>query len=358
MAGCTMPIYIQYVALMKHPYIPERLNLAIMKLVKIDYHNGVLPETKRDTSTAFNTSFHTASEAPFDPNHRPSERPYSFQRWLPLILRTRGLAPSAAQTIPLSRPQAQLLLEAAEASIPKGDGTLNRLYVEDVASCIVEPVLSELQFPPEGLFVRLAACSPKDGMKKDALHSPDDVVLKIVTSIRARNAIRQALDEGEEKEADRSFELPLSFLPFDGRMGSVNEYRVFCPPGGKKISGISQYQWHKPWKFASLPKHPFYPKGADNMTAKISERAEDIRKLVMEELHERGEGDNDDDVLFLKQGFTFDILYEDLQNTCELVELNVFGARSPCGSCLFHWVKDREVLWGVEGVEPEFRIAI
>ena len=51
MAGCTMPIYIQYVALMKHPYIPEILNIAIMKLVKIDYHNGILPETKRDTST-------------------------------------------------------------------------------------------------------------------------------------------------------------------------------------------------------------------------------------------------------------------------------------------------------------------
>lgn len=47
------------------------------------------------------------------------------------------------------------------------------------------------------------------------------------------------------------------------------------------------------------------------------------------------------DDLLLKQGFSFDVFYDEEHDKCELVELNVFGIRSGCGSCLFHWVVDR-----------------
>jgi len=65
------------------------------------------------------------------------------------------------------------------------------------------------------------------------------------------------------------------------------------------------------------------------------------------------------DKLLLEQGFTFDVMYAEDTGECKLIELNSFGARSGCGSCLFHWLSDEVVLYGekVDG-EVEFRIAV
>ena len=41
----------------------------------------------------------------------------------------------------------------------------------------------------------------------------------------------------------------------------------------------------------------------------------------------------------------------------QLVELNIFGASTGCGSCLFHWIRDAEMLYGKQQ-EVEFRIAL
>ena len=57
-----------------------------------------------------------------------------------------------------------------------------------------------------------------------------------------------------------------------------------------------------------------------------------------------------------EQGFSFDMLWDDTRGTCELVELNPFGADSPCGSCLFHWIRDWDVLYG--NTPSEFRVAM
>jgi len=62
------------------------------------------------------------------------------------------------------------------------------------------------------------------------------------------------------------------------------------------------------------------------------------------------------DKLLLEQGFSFDLFYKEETERCELVELNTFGVRSACGSCLFQWVKDRKVLYGEE--EGEFRVSV
>ena len=41
----------------------------------------------------------------------------------------------------------------------------------------------------------------------------------------------------------------------------------------------------------------------------------------------------------------------------QLVELNCFGAMSGCGSCIFHWIRDAGMLYGIEeGVE--FRVTM
>jgi hypothetical protein len=292
-----------------------------MKLVRIPHAN-----VQADI-TQYNTSFHTREEAP--DAEIPSQAPYSFKRWLPLITASRNVS---VTTIQLTRPQTRLLLDTAEASIPTGE--INRMYREDL-EVEIYPSLATLHFPPEGLFVRLDACSAKDGVsripRKRSLHSPEEIVLRIVTSIRARNALLDALEE--EWGPRQTFDL--FFLPFNSRMRSEFEYRVFCPPGVERIAAISQYQWHKPWHFKSRS-------GAEmkRIAEHIADEAEKIRADIMIDLDEM----NELDMLLLKQGFSFDIFYYEQLDSVQLVELNVFGVRSACGSCLFNWVRDRAVL--------------
>lgn len=305
--------------------------------------------------TNFNTSFHTQDEAPDVPS-QASERPCRFKRWLPLILRNRGLPPTAVQTVTLSRAQARLMLEVVEASLPSGTGKINRMYREDVAEVLAPVFASSLQFPPDGLFMRMEACSAKDGMGKvGGLHSIDEIFRRLCTSYRARNALF------EELEANTAtFEF--FFLPFDDCMRSAREYRVFCPPvspshsnkadpqpqRASRVAAISQYRWYEPWIFADLPETE-----AREIVHKVFHGAEIICKEIVNETDPKDEMDQ----LLLTQGLTFDLLLDETDGVVQLVELNVFGIRSACGSCLFHWVKDRRVLEGV-GTDGtvEFRV--
>ncbi|KAK0736685.1 hypothetical protein B0T21DRAFT_288867 [Apiosordaria backusii] len=313
-----------------------------MKFTKIDYRD-VEQALETPDQTSFNTSFHSAEEAP--DLTRPSEAPVSFKRWLSVILSLRNTSSSAppVQIVTLSKSQARLLLKTAEGSLQTG--VLNRMYAEDVADEINPLLESQLIFPPEGLFLRLAACSPKDGAQsirgKVALSSVEEVILRLVTSFRARSALFNSLEAGDET-------FDLFFLPFDDRMSSDREYRVFCPPGGKKITAVSQYQWHKKWRYDYLCSDDQKQK-VDTIMSGITA----MHKRILGDLDKDNELDN----LLLQQGFSFDVLFDVTTELCELVELNGFGVRSSCGSCLFQWVKDREQLYGATD-DVEFRVAI
>jgi len=241
----------------------------------------------------FNTSFHSLAELPTitAPDFRPfkSEAPYSYKRWLPLILRSRRTQrPSTTvQTITLTLSQVRLLLSAASGSILTG--RINLMYAEDLHEEITQPSLSKLTFPPEGLFCQMDLCSPKDGAHvfpdRRALHGPEEVLLRIVTSMRARGALVAAVEgEGDDHVERRSSDTPtieIYFLPFDKRMGAENEYRVFCRPGDGKITGISQYQWHKEWKLAALDRAGRYEAMVD-----IAEGARSLRRQIVAHMEE------------------------------------------------------------------------
>ncbi|KAI0975173.1 hypothetical protein F4678DRAFT_469810 [Xylaria arbuscula] len=313
------------------------------KLVKVD-HSEVLVDIEQQGSSRahaegsarrrFNTSFHTEHEAP-DQQTTPSEKPYSFKRWLPLILRSRCIPPSEAQVVAFSHAQARLLLRVANASIPSC--SINRIYREDVDEDIVP-----------GLFMRLAACSAKDGMQtipgNPALRSVEDILLLLLTSLRARNALFDAIEEGIEI-------IELFFIPWNSRMRSEREYRVFCPPfrlgDSPRISAVSQYRWHKPWLL--------YPASDDlqkEAMDNIVEGSNEILKKIAAEL----DSENEMDALLMRQGLTFDIFFDEERGLLQLVELNAFGVRSACGSCLFQWIRDRDTLEGHgESEELEFR---
>ncbi|EWG40045.1 hypothetical protein FVEG_15103 [Fusarium verticillioides 7600] len=104
-----------------------------MRLTQTNYEE-VESDCQNIPSTKFNTCFHTVEEIPTheSTNHlsRPSEAPYSFTRWLALVLKTRNVDAKAAQVVKLTRAKARLLVAASGTSIITGEH--NRAYQEDI----------------------------------------------------------------------------------------------------------------------------------------------------------------------------------------------------------------------------------
>ncbi|KAK4450595.1 hypothetical protein QBC34DRAFT_402918 [Podospora aff. communis PSN243] len=302
-------------------------------------HHAVQADYESGTTTNFNSNFHTIQEAPDLPI--PSNAPTTFERWLPLIMRSRGLPKDALQVTSLTRAQVRVILDAASASVHTR--RLNQAYAEDLYE-EARPAFASLTFPPSGLFMRLSACSTKDGENtaagKISVSSPDEILLQLTTSLRAWKALSSSLNAGHQ-------EIKVFFLPFDERIRTEYEYRVFCMPGSLRITAVSQYRWHAPWVFAECEE------GEKREMAEVVMRGvEEIHRSIL-----AGLGDDEDglDGLLRRQGFTFDVFFDRGRQACELIELNTFGVRSACGSCLFHWLRDQDLLYGKRDV-VEFRV--
>ncbi|KAK3309761.1 uncharacterized protein B0T15DRAFT_516430 [Chaetomium strumarium] len=225
-----------------------------MKLVKLNtalIAAALQQHEETGTPVSFNTLFHPESSAP--ELTRPSEKPYFFKHWLPLILHTRERTISlthttnANATLPRNpnHPPHQSPNQTPHGrnrSLPPGGAPqpiIPREPHDELA-----PVLAPT-FPAEGLFLRLDECSPNDGAGPLVLRNVEDVLLKLVTSVRARNALVHLLDSVDENE--NGFEL--FCLPFDDRMAADREYRVFYRPGDSRVYTISQYRWYRAWRF-------------------------------------------------------------------------------------------------------------
>lgn len=280
-----------------------------MQLVEIDY---ALVRADLDTGAPanFNTCFHKEQDAPGFPV--PTSRPYGFDKWLPLILESRGIDPSACQTASFSRGQVATILSAARSSIQTGQ--LSRAYAKDLQDKI-RPVFAALTFPPEGLFMRLGGCSLKDAASDGqmAVFSADDAVRQISTSLRAFITLTNVLGS----DADAAV---LYCVPFDARMDTAHEYRVFCVPETFGISAISQYKWHKPWAFVDRTRRE-----REEVAEAITQGIRDIHARIVATLARRGENELDD--LIYTQGFSFDVLNVAGGESFLLVELNSFGVR-------------------------------
>ncbi|KAK3302797.1 uncharacterized protein B0T15DRAFT_562857 [Chaetomium strumarium] len=161
----------------------------------------------------------------------------------------------------------------------------------------------------------------------------EDVLLKLVTSAWARNALVHFLDSVDDEEEDENG-FGLFFLSFDARMASDREYRVFCRSGDDAGGGEAAHE---------------------RVVRRVREAAEEVRGLILAEVA-KGVTKEKEHALLLEQGFFFDLFYDEETDACSLVELNTFGVRSACGSCLFQWVEGREVLYGEE--EAQFRVSV
>jgi hypothetical protein len=254
-----------------------------MLLVKISSIH--VSQSIEANSKDYNTGFHSEFEAPHV--EEPEEGPTDLCQWLPLVARTQSIPLSSIPIIRLSRHQGALIVAAAKSSIHTRQP--NRVFQEELQDEIV-PTFKSLIFPPEGYFLRLDACSAKDGVNGiKPLRCVEDIILRLATSLRAHNAIDGILStetkSGDLKsvteDADRGIDttkpILLYFLPHNPRMSSAREYRVFCPPPWCHISAISQYKWHAPSILANR-----HDEELRAIMERILEGARSIHKAILE----------------------------------------------------------------------------
>ncbi len=198
--------------------------------------------------------------------------------------------------------------------------------------------------------------SPKDSPLGGTLPSStfEHVLAKICSSMRAHGCLEH--EKADAAKQGRDMVLHLVLNPWDENMSPDREFRVFVPPPAArgangtadefKISAISQYRWldefKAPWTFTLQHVVDSVQHGADNVLL-------DIVAYAKESLHA------DMMALLLEYGFSFDVALQS-DGSVQLVELNPFGAMSGCGACLFNWVLDGKVLYGLE--EAQFLITM
>lgn len=203
-------------------------------------------------------------------------------------------------------------------------------------------------------FFRLDNMSPKDSPingKKPA-KSLQDIVVKLASSMRAYGSLHREKQEAEEQGKEMVIKGVLNL--WNDSMDATREFRIFVPPpavslGREAVSAedlrivaIAQYRWPM----------PFEP--PERLTAeKVAEVVYEGAQRVLQDIIEHAWRCLDKDILdlLLKYGLSFDvIIQQDID--VQLIELNPFGALSGCGACLFNWIVDARVLYGLEDEVP------
>lgn len=247
-----------------------------------------------------------------------------FEPWLNLVMSSQGLSDSDVHKIKLPKSFLDHVLMMNRVAMIKGHLPTNpedlnlltalspKRTVEDVD---IDQLLHEQKF-----FARLDTSSLKDALTgyKGPLKDIKDLWVRLITSARAAAGI-ECLMNGVEQRS-----VYLYLLKWDDNMRPDLEYRVFCGPGKRTITAISQYQWHKLWYHAKKPV---------KQQITIAQRVYDNALAIYREIILHPPMTQE----MIDRGFVFDILEDpDDWNSVKLIELNDFGATSGCGSCLFH----------------------
>lgn len=201
--------------------------------------------------------------------------------------------------------------------------------------CDVDQLLREQKY-----FPRLDTSSLKDALGGSGpVKDVKDLWSRLATPARGSAGIEAMM----KCYADRPVYLYL--LKWDDKMRTDLEYRVFCAPESTRISAISQYKWHTRWYHAGKSFQE-----QNEISQRVFENAKMIHRQIM--LHPAM-------TEHLKnRGFVFDVVEDPTdENATRFIELNDFGATTGCGSCLFHWLKDAKLLYGLEDA-VECRVAI
>ena len=289
----------------------------------------------------YNTSFHTREEItavlPGIHHPDPEEQPWMLLRpWLSLIMRSQGISPKSVYEVSLPGPFLTILFPISRGGLYRGcvaghdvENLVAAFPTKTANGCDIDTLLHSEEF-----FARLDTCSLKDAIiGQGPIKGISDICTRLATSARGTKGLKDL------REGKQGYPCSLFLFPWRDEIRTELEYRVFCPPG-TRIAAISQYRWHQPWY---------------HRDASADEQVKVAEKLVhgCEELYDqilKHAGDERDEVT--ENGFVFDVVENPQTYEVQLLELNCFGAMTGCGACLFHWIKDAGILYGLrEGVE-------
>lgn len=235
------------------------------------------------------------------------------------------------------------LREAARTGILRG--LVSESTWEDL-----EPTVARLQSAwrdvPEGYFYRFDGASPKDGHRAFPARTASQVILALVTS---RRALR-AMDDGQTV---------LYFVRFEPNWDETREFRVFVRQG--RVTAISQYS---PWREGVLSTT------SDHDAIRWTENAvSQLENLVLPSLMEScgtrdmvcdvyateiNDSSRPNSVVSLSE--TAKETPRDETKCVRVVELNSFGYWLASGSALFHWITDKDLLYGKDETRVVLRV--
>ena len=267
----------------------------------------------------FNSSLHAVTEVPQGETRPPFEPTY-YGLWLDIIAGTAKANFEHIHILSISDSNARLLIHAGKAALVTGRVPASEL--EDLLASF--SALVPTNVPNQGWFLRLDPMSCRDTPGgSDPVYMATGIIERLTTSFRAQGSLQQQLDKQQA--------IKMYLIPYNTAMDPSREFRVYCPPGNQ-IAAISQYQWHKASTWT------------DEDLSIVCTGVQDLHRVIRHKI-ERTESS------LKKTGFVFDVLYAEEKNSVstgnifQLIELNPFGALSGCGSCLFHWIRDREILY-------------
>lgn len=284
---------------------------------------NISPSRVNKFPNEFNSSLHTVKEVP-EGETRPLFQPTYYGPWLEIIASTANLDRKDVHVLSIRNSDARLLIQAGKAALVTGRVPASEL--EDLLVKISANIPKTV--PNQGWFMRLDPMSCKDTPGGSSpVDTVEDIIQRLTTSFRAQGSLQEQLDLQQP--------IKLYLIPYNTAMDTRREFRVYCAHGGQ-IAAISQYQWHKASTWT------------DEDLSIIATGVQGLHRVILHEIERTGSS--------LKQtGFVFDMLYAEgkdgvsSRNVFQLIELNPFGALSGCGSCLFHWIRDWQILYKGDG---------
>ncbi|KAH5442530.1 hypothetical protein HBI23_131640 [Parastagonospora nodorum] len=307
-------------------------------------------------SQRFNTKKHTQAEieeAIPDSNVQhadPPWMPYSYTLWHSLIAKSQGLATSHVLEMPSVLCDDLMLLHCSWLRSGRVPSCLLDPLVEDLKPSRTGRKLMSLLDGKQRWFIRLDQMSPKDSPLGGDRPSTtiQEVITKIASSMRAYGNLQWATQAEERRWGENRANVQLILNPWNDKMDPAREFRVFVPPpsarkenyGDFRISAISQYRWHK-----RLQLPPGFT--IERLVDCVAMGARKILSEIVQ--HPLPSFPSENQLMLLRYGFSFDVVLQD-DGSVQLVELNPFGAMSGCGACLFNWIIDARMLYGLEHV--------
>jgi hypothetical protein len=204
-------------------------------------------------------------------------------------------------------------------------------------------------------FIRLDQISPKDSPFRDKLPITifSDIILRICSSMRAWNSLQDERLDAQQEGRDVRIDLILN--PWDSSDGRRKRVPILrptpCSSWLRSKCGSAGTQRCQPVPLTLLLPLPSLLHLAEDCNVAGANTLLEEMKSYMNIKIDVKIGD-----LLVKHGFAFDVVVQE-DASGQLVEVNPFGALSRCGACLFHWVRDAEVMYGFDK-EAEFRMTV